>query len=155
VSPLADVIDEINDDDPDSEYTIIIINCNSGIVDYEDYTKVNIAGIAMRSLQDIAITEIFNNDVSEFLRINDIINQVRSVHPALDIHNYNLAEGRTRKILRAFKAIVIQTDPGVLGDALVSNPELNARRMRHGEEKAAEALEMYQRSGMDPALVIV
>src|SRR5688500_19361952 len=81
VSPLADVIEEINNDDPQNEYTIIIINCNSGTVNFERYEDANIAGIALRALQDITITEIFNNDVAEFLRINDIIDQVRSAHP--------------------------------------------------------------------------
>lgn len=147
VSPLADVIDEINNDDPSHEYTIIIINCNSGEVDYEDYKDANIAGIAMRSLNSIAITEIFNNDISEFLRINDIIEQVRSVNPNMEIRNYNVRNGRTNKILRPFKAIIIQTDPGILGDPLVANEKLNAARMKHGEEKAAMALAIHGEGG--------
>ena len=155
VSPLADVIEEINNDDPRNEYTIIIINCNSGTVNFERYENANIAGIALRSLQDITITEIFNNDVAEFLRINDIIDQVRSAHPGFDIFNYNVAEGRTRKVLRPFRAIIIQTDSGVLGDALVSNESLNLRRIEHGEKKAGQALDKLRQPGMDPALVMV
>ena len=153
VSPLADVIDEINNDDPLSDYTIVIINCNSGVVDYEGYEKANIAGIALRSLNDIAITEIFNNDISEFVRINDIIEQVRFVNPDIRIQNYKLGEGRTDKILRPFKAIIIQTDPGVLGDALVANVALNGKRIAHGEMKAAEALRALQRGDQDLVLV--
>lgn len=155
VAPLADVIDEINNDDPSHDYIIIIINCNSGSVNPEEYADANIAGIALRSLQDIAITEIFNNDIAEFLRINDIIHQVQSVQSGLNIQNYDVARGRTAKVLRPFKAIVIQTDPGVLGDALVANEALNARRIAHGEKKAAEALEFIRRSGSDRKLVIV
>ena len=154
VSPLADVIDEINKDDPAHEYTIFIINCNSGEVAYEDFRNANIAGIAMRSLNDIAITEIFNNDITEFLRINDIIGQVRSVNPTLEIRNYNVREGRTSKILRPFKAIIIQPDAGILGDTLVANQTLNSRRIKHGEDKAMMALSVYkERKG--PDLVIV
>jgi NTE family protein len=152
VSPLADVIDEINND-PGNEYTIIIINCNSGEVDDAKYEDANIARIALRSLNDIAITEIFNNDITEFLRINDIIEQVRSVNPALEIRNYNIKEGRTTKILRPFKAIIIQTDPGMLGDTLVANQALNARRIAHGEEKAARALKEI--GGGEKKLVVV
>jgi NTE family protein len=154
VSPLADVIEEINNDDPANDYTIIIINCNSGKVDYEQHKDANIAGIALRSLNDIAITEIFNNDITEFLRINDIIDQVKSADPSLEIRNYNLRQGRTQKILRPFKAIIIQTDPGVLGDPLVANKELYARRIEHGERKAAQALRIQQAGG-NPGLVIV
>lgn len=154
VSPLADVIEEINNDDPGNEYTIIIINCNSGEVDHDQHKHANIAGIALRSLNEIAITEIFNNDITEFLRINDIIDQVRSVDPLFEIKNYNLRQGRTEKILRPFKAVIIQTDPGVLGDPLVANKQLNDRRIEHGEKKAAQVLRIFQNSG-NPGLVIV
>lgn len=150
VSPLGDVIDEINLDDPGDDYTIVIINCGSGVIEYERYDDANIAGIALRALNDIAITEIFNNDIAEFLRINDILEQVRSSDPALQIRNYNLREGRTKKILRPFKAIIIQPDPGILGDSLVSNIPLNTRRMDHGRQKAAEALSVLQQNrGID------
>ncbi|HEX8038005.1 MAG TPA: patatin-like phospholipase family protein [Chryseosolibacter sp.] len=140
VSPLADVIDEINNDEPGHDYTIIIINCSSGDIDYEDYQKSNIAGIALRALNDIAIAEIFNNDISEFLRINDILEQVGVVNPGMQVYNYNPRLGRTGKILRPFRAIVIQPDGGVLGDSLVANGPLNERRILHGEKKAAQAL---------------
>lgn len=155
VAPLADVIDEINNDDPGNDYTIVIINCNSGSVNPDEYAEATIAGIALRSLQDIAITEIFNNDIAEFLRINDIIHQVQSVRPDINIHNYNVQHGRTTKVLRPFRAIVIQTDPGVLGDALVANEALNARRFAHGEKKAADVLKVFQDLGRDQRLVIV
>ena len=153
VSPLADVINEINHDDPGSDYTIVIINCSAGVVDFEKYEDANIAGIALRSLNDIAIAEIFNNDITEFLRINDIIEQVKSLNPQFEIRNYRPGEGRTGKILRPFKAIIMQPDPGVLGDSLVANAALNARRRAHGEEKAARALSALE--GKAPGLVMV
>lgn len=154
VSPLADVIDEINND-PGNDYTIIIINCNSGEVDYEKFDGANITGIALRSLNDIAITEIFNNDINEFLRINDIIDQVRFADPNMEIRNYSVRKGRTSKVLRPFKAIIIQTDPGILGDPLVANERLNAVRIKHGEEKAAQALTILHQKGDSPQLVMV
>lgn len=147
VSPLGEVIDEINADVPDADYTIVIINCNSGAVEEEKYEEKNIAGIALRSLNDIAITEIFNNDITEFLRINDIIDQVRSVHPGFEIRNYKIFQGRTAEILRPFKTIIIQTNPNVLGDPLVANGALNAHRIAHGEQKAAEALRLLAFEG--------
>jgi hypothetical protein len=75
------------------------------------------------------------------------------VNPDIRIQNYKLGVGRTDKILRPFKAIIIQTDPGVLGDALVSNVALNSRRIAHGEMKAAEAVRALQRGGQDFVLV--
>lgn len=155
VSPLADVIREINDDDPAHEYTVIIINCNSGEVEYEDYSKANIAGIALRSLNDIAITEIFNNDITEFARINDLIHQVRDKCPDFELHNFNLLEGRTTQILRPFKTIIIQTDSGKLGDPLVANKSLNERRIRHGEEKVEALLQRISSTPEAPRMVIV
>ena len=155
VSPLADVIEEINNDDPGNDYTIVIINCNSGDVNYEKYENANIAGIALRSLNDIAISEIFNNDITEFLRVNDIIDQVKAASPSTEIRNYNPRDGRTSKILRSFKAIIIQTDPGILGDSLVSNTQLNLKRIAHGEMKAAGALRVIEQEGRNAPLVMV
>ena len=155
VSPLGDVIEEINRDDPQSEYTIIIINCNSGVVDYESYENANIAGIALRALNDIAITEIFNNDVAEFLRINDIIHQAREINPSIEIRHYSLRLGRTDRILRPYKAIIVQTDPGILGDALVSNNDLNLRRMEHGKMKATQALDVLRGDRTDRLDLVV
>lgn len=155
VSPLGDVIEEINRDDPQSEYTIIIINCNSGVVDYESYESANIAGIALRALNDIAITEIFNNDVAEFLRINDIIHQAREINPSIEIRHYSLRLGRTDRILRPYKAIIVQTDPGILGDALVSNHDLNLRRMEHGKMKASQALDVLRGDRTDRLDLVV
>src|SRR5690606_27628798 len=90
VSPLGDVIDEINLDDPTADYTIIIINCSSGTVEEGDYSKANIAEIALRAMNDITGVEIFNNDITEFLRINDIIEQVRAFHPDMEIRDYDI-----------------------------------------------------------------
>lgn len=155
VSPLGDVIDEINSDDPTADYTIIIINCSSGAVEEGDYSDANIAGIALRAMNDIAGAEIFNNDITEFLRINDIIEQVRAVHPDMQIRDYDIRQGRTDKVLRRFKAIIIRPDPRILGNTLVTNAQLNARRIEHGEKKAEEVLGILSRSGGSMDLVKV
>lgn len=139
VSPLGDVIEEINKSGND-DYTVVIINCNSGILEEESYREANIAQIALRSLVDIATTEIFNNDVNEFLRINDILAQLHEAGVDLDIQNFNRLAGGRATTLKRFRAIVIQTDPGMLGDMLWSDADWNERRIRHGMEKAAVAL---------------
>lgn len=142
VSPLADVIDEINRDASGAEYTIIIINCNDGSVKPADFDQANIAQIALRSLTDIALAEIFNNDLKEFLRINDLLEQADTKCPGLTLFNYDFqTRERSEKPLRHFRAIVIQPASDVLGDTLAANKTLIESRMEHGKQKAEQALE--------------
>lgn len=139
VSPLGDIIKEINND-PGNEYLIIVINCSSGEILHEDYKEKGIASIALRSLNDIALTEVFNNDIEEFLKINDILAQVKDINPGAVIKNYDVKTGARTKPLKHFNAIIIQPDSGVLGDPLVANANLIKRRMDHGMAKAQQAL---------------
>lgn len=156
VSPLADVITEINNDPSTDDYTIIIINCNSGDVNAENYAHSNIAGIALRSLNDISITEIFNNDLAEFIRINDLIIQMRSNGYEAPVYNFDYRAGkRSTKALKSFKAIIIQPDNNVLGDTLIANRNIIDRRIQHGWQKAEKALMVYKNSGSDFNFAIV
>src|SRR5690606_28940311 len=52
VSPLGDVIEEINKAGSD-DYTIVIINCNPGVLVEESFREAHIAQIALRSLVEI------------------------------------------------------------------------------------------------------
>lgn len=142
VSPLGDVIREINLDRSGSEYLIIIINCSNGKLQPEDYTDKNIAQIALRSLADIAITEIFNNDVREFMDKNFILEQVLQKHPGEQVLDYDFENKKPGKPLRHFQSIIIQPD-GTLGDGLVANPTLIADRIKQGREKAAQGLNEF------------
>ncbi|HRI59378.1 MAG TPA: patatin-like phospholipase family protein [Saprospiraceae bacterium] len=146
VSPLSDVIDEINRDDSGAEYTIIIINCNNGNVSAGDFKDANIAKIALRSLTDITLAEIFNNDLKEFLRINDLLEQVEAVLPGTEIFNYSFQRReRSDRPLRTFKTMIIQPDDDVLGDTLIATQSLIEKRIKHGREKAEDVLvEMLQ-----------
>ena len=144
VSPLGDVIREINLDRTGGEYLIIIINCNSGKIEAEDYTDKNIAQIALRSLGDIAITEIFNNDVKEFIDKNFILEQVQKNHPGEQVLDYDFDAKKPGKPLRHFKSIIIQPD-GSLGDGLVANSTLLAGRIKQGRDKAEQGLKKFSR----------
>ncbi|MEX2566299.1 MAG: patatin-like phospholipase family protein [Cyclobacteriaceae bacterium] len=147
VSPLGDVIDEINKQGDAGDFTIVIINCNTHDLEPANYDQSNIAEIALRSLTDLAISEIFNNDIKEFLRINDILTQIGDDKI---IYNYDFRkESRTNEQLKTFKAIIIQPDLGVLGDSLVSTKALYKRRYAHGREKAIEAINKLKMSGKD------
>lgn len=148
VSPLGDVIREINLDRSGVEYLIVIINCSNGKIQPEDYTDKNIAQIALRSLADIAITEIFNNDVREFIDKNFILEQVLQKHPGEQVLDYDFEAKKPGKPLRHFQSIIIQPD-GSLGDGLVANPALIADRIKQGREKAAQGLnDFLSKSGM-------
>ena len=142
VSPLGDVIDEINKDESGAEYTIIVINCGSGAVDRSSFDDANIAQIAMRSLTDITLCEIFDNDLKEFMRINDLLEQADTLYPGLTLYNYDYRKQRRSKMpLRPFNTIVIQPADGELGDTLTANKELVEKRMAHGAQKAEQALQ--------------
>ena len=143
VSPLGDVIREINRDNTPGEYTIIIINCSSGQIPADDYKNKNIAQIALRSLDDIAITEIFNNDIEEFIDKNYIIEQINSKHPGETVYDYDFANNKKGNPLKHFNAIIIQPSGEVLGDTILANDVLIERRILHGRQKAEEALNKF------------
>lgn len=130
VSPMGDVVRYIQNDPEDCEYKVIIVNCHSGTNRYEDYTHKNVGEIAMRAMYEIAFTEIFNNDVKQFLRINDL---VRQAYTKKDVVLYD-EQGRE---LNAFDAVVIQPHPEMdLGNSLVANQRLIELRMEHGKQMA-------------------
>lgn len=141
VSPLGDVIREIAKQP--EEWTIVIINCSSGTLPVADFTEKNIAEIAMRSLVDIAITEIFNNDLEEFIDKNYILEQVHAQHPNFVLHDYDFKNKSQGKPLKFFNSLIIQPDDGELGNTLLANDVLVKNRMNHGRRKAALALQDF------------
>lgn len=145
VSPLGDVIQEIKNDKSKDEYLIIVINCSSGEIADENFADKNIAQIALRSLSDIAITEIFNNDLEEFIDKNYILQQIKKKLPDEDIYDYDYAGGKRGKVLKLFNTIIIQPSGEVLGDTLLANDILINRRLEHGRQKAEEVLKLYSK----------
>jgi len=142
VSPLGSVI-HMMDQKPGVENVLVVINCSSGLNKADDYSQKNIAQLALRSLNDIAISEIFNNDLKEFIDKNYILEQVRAANPDLQIYDFNYRTGQQGKPLNRFKAVIINPDPHVLGDSLVANEKLIKQRLAHGYEKAAHAFGEY------------
>jgi len=142
-SPLGDVIKLINQDN-DSEYLIIVINNHNEKMLREDYDDKNIAQIALRSVFDIALSEIFMNDLAEFLDINCIMAQVEKVAPGTVIK----ISGQE---VKRFESIVIQPDdPNIMGDALAANPKLIQQRKDYGAEIALQELGKYQVGNVCP-----
>jgi NTE family protein len=143
VGPIAEVIKEIGEGE---EFVIVIINCRSVELEEWGNRSTDIASIALRSLNEIAITEIFNSDYETFLKINDILDQLHNSGPPCDkpILDYDYYTGqRGNRKLRKFKSIIIQPDRNQLGDELVVTPEIIDRRVEIGRQKAEEAVKVY------------
>ena len=155
VSPLGDVIDEIGRDASPEDYTIIVINCSSGRITEEDFGDKNIVQIALRSLVDIAITEIFNNDIREFLDKNYLLEQVRRQYPDAELYDYDMdTDGRGNR-LKFFNAMIIQPEANILGDTLTASRAQLDYRMRHGRARAEIALRRHlNKNGGDKVTVV-
>ncbi len=147
VSPLGDVIHEIVRQDASDQYNIIIINCASGDLKEEKFENKNIASIALRSLVDIAINEIFNNDIKEFTDKNYLLGQILENYPDFTLFDYDYENNRKGRPLRLFESIAISPDNNTLGDSLVSSTALFNKRYHHGYEKAKTALYKHAEGG--------
>jgi len=129
ISPLGDVVSYVNSDPDDAEYEVIIINCNSGYITPLD-KQWNVADVALRTLTDITLTEVFNNDIEEFLKINALVSQAAQGNVSLHYKN---------KTLKKFDYTLIQPQTDELGDTLDSTSELLLRREELGYEDAKRA----------------
>lgn len=143
VSPLGDVIRDIAKDPDPAEYAILIINCSARKIVEAPDDPMNIAQIALRSLTEIAINEIFNHDLKEFIDKNFILKQIQDRYPGEVIYDYDQDSGDKGKPLRYFNSIIIQPDSDSLGDSLTINRSLLQKRMKAGEEKAALAIKKF------------
>lgn len=155
VSPLGDVIMEIMKDDSPEDYTIIVINTSSGKVSDEDFSQKNIVQIALRALVDIAITEIFNNDIREFIDKNYLLSQLQAKLPGDTIYDYDTESGGRGKPLKFFNALIIQPENNIIGDTLTSGRELNDYRMLHGRARAEIALRRHLVKGSEKKFTVV
>lgn len=102
----------------------------------ENYDDKSIAAIAARSVYEIALTEIFNNDVDHFVKVNEIVKQVESSDCPIDLFS------GTKKPLKSFEAVIISPDKEInLGSSLTANEKLIEQRLIHGASMARIAFE--------------
>ncbi len=140
VSPLGDVVKHINEDTSGAEWVVMVINCSDGRVEPKVFDDKNIGQIALRSLNELAIQEIFNNDLSQFVGTNDLVIQAEAWDKDISLYNYSWTDRRRTKVpVQNFHCVVIEPDKGALGDTLVSTPEIFEARINHGVDKAHEA----------------
>jgi NTE family protein len=121
VCPLGSVIDH----DPDE---IVIINCSKPNAKPPVKEFGNALDIGQRTI-DILTDEIFAGDLSEFLRINDLVRQAA-------YKNVELIKPDGR-VYKYFKSITIEpAEP--LGETLDFSRKTLERRRQHGFEMAAK-----------------
>ena len=133
VSPLGDVIKLINEDSG-SKYKVIVINTNSGVTKPKDFSNQSILSIAFRSLYEIAMTEVFNNDVQFFTKVNHIVKQAEAWDHEITLFN------EQNQQIKSFDSVIISPDKGFdLGNPLVANKKLIKNRMEHGMKMTKEA----------------
>ncbi|MEM6763882.1 MAG: patatin-like phospholipase family protein [Bacteroidota bacterium] len=135
-SPLGHVIQ----DHPDE---IIIINCYTPEVESKaaEQPGKNIFSIASRALIDIALDEIFVNDLREFLTINDLVAQVKSQAPEMNLYRMSSSSGK-RIRLQQFQTILIEPEKE-MGNIIDFSPEKIQERKQHGYEMAEKAFTHY------------
>ncbi len=127
VSPLGDVIDE----NPD---LIVIINCSAPQLSYDMRAGDSLLKIAKRSLSDITINQIFNEDVEQFLTVNDLVLQAKKQGAKL-----KKKDGTKYK---HFQSIVIQPNKD-MGDTLDFSQSTVQTRIIAGFNAAKDAFEKF------------
>ncbi len=134
-SPLGDVVHE----EPDE---VVVINCASRNMEIpvDEQAGKNIFTIAKRALVDIAVNEIFENDLREFLQINDLVEQVARHAPEMGL--WHTRRGSNEKsMLKQFRTILIEPE-GDLGSLLDFSEDAIQMRIEAGFHAASR---VYQK----------
>jgi NTE family protein len=142
VSPLGDMVQAIKDEtDEVDDYVIYILNCNSWDLPKEqEPVNYHLTNIALRALDDIAINEIFNDDLKRYLEINELVTQVRDARRSeLLPKDFDLKLGG--KVLKCFRTVLVQPEPGEVGTTFDSSAAMIERRRQAGYQKAKTAFE--------------
>ena len=130
ISPIGDVLDS----EPDE---VVIINCSPEPSDLLPHPPENIVKIGLRTL-DILLNELFRSDMSEFVRINHLVNEAGA--QGVVLHNPT-----TGKPLKYYDCKIIEPlEP--LGDTLDFSQPSVQRSLKAGVERARQVLEGVKRS---------
>lgn len=125
VSPLKDVIDAINQRPnlDNEEHYIIVINCSARKLPVIP-PNPTIVDIAVRSLLDITFSEIFENDLDQFLWINNMLK-------TLNLDQMDLGHKKYRR----FKIKIIQP-PYTIANTLDARPDIIEQWRNLGYQQA-------------------
>lgn len=136
-TPLGEIIGERPDE-------VIIINCKSPrfSIEPKDHPYESIFSIAYRSLVDIAMDEIFINDLQEFLSINNLVRQAKEQHPEIKLYHTRRRSGEKVE-LRQYQTILIEPDR-VMGDIIDFSAKTIRSRIDMGYKAARRAFKNYE-----------
>ena len=109
---------------------IVVVTCSAPGIEPAK-PPASILDVAKRSLTEITINEILRNDVSEFIRINDVVKQ--AAEAGLTLKKQDGTPYRHCPI-----TVIEPSEPQ--GDTLDFSQSSIRRRMAHGEEVARKAL---------------
>ncbi|CCH02018.1 hypothetical protein FAES_4018 [Fibrella aestuarina BUZ 2] len=130
ITPLSDAIAYINAQDDSEAWRIWVVTCDNNQLGKEEPDRWSLLHTATRSL-DILMTEVFSNDLDQFLTINRLVDQAERGGVTL-----RHATGRP---YRHFEHVLIE--PGYsLGNTLDASPALLTYRHQCGVEAATIAL---------------
>lgn len=137
ITPLGDVIKLINQDPEDCNWKIFVINCHSGAPTQKDYSNKSIFQIAARSLYELTLGEIFNNDIQHFIEINRLVQQAKAWDYEIVLHN------TLKQVIKQFDAVIINPQTEFdLGNPLATNTTLFNARYNHGYQMAQQLLKL-------------
>ena len=121
----------IAEDQEECRYKLFVINCNSGIPKQEDYSSKSIGSIIARSFYQLTLNEVFNNDINQFMQLNEITKQLEKINQQVPLTT------NSNRPIKSFEAVIIS--PGradELGNPLVANDKLIYQRMAQGYSSA-------------------
>jgi hypothetical protein len=103
----------------------------SGIIEF-DASQKSIFGLASRSIYELTLNEIFNNDIDHFLEVNHLVEQAEAWDYEIVLHN------RLKEVVKNFEAVIINPSSSFdIGNPLVSSKRLVQSRYDHGHEVAS------------------
>jgi len=130
ISPVGDVLDA----EPDE---VVIINCSPQEPNALPSPPVNIAKIGTRTL-DLLLNELFQSDVREFVRINQLVREA-------GVKGVILHHPKSGRPLKYYETHIIEPLKE-LGDTLDFSQEVVQRSLQAGSERARQVLEGVKRS---------
>lgn len=138
ISPVGAASDYIDNSPVDNDdWLMIVVNCGTGYLRPLASTDMNILSIANRSLNDIALSEIMQNDIDGLLRINNIVKQ-----------SSEALKSPSGRLYKKYDVMLIQPDEDSLGATLDASPELMQKRHLLGVEKTLNAMEWAKKENL-------
>lgn len=129
-NPLGDAVKYVSQASDQDEYFFLVISCHCQTPQTMQ-EQPHLLNILKRSMYDIAMNEIGETDLSEFLRINELVKQANT-------NGFNLYS-KSGRVLKSFNYKIIQPQRA-LGSALNFSRSMVMDSFLHGYETALSAV---------------